>query len=162
MYIRFSSSSVSARLVEGNRTIEEKPLIALRRKKNRPRIVAVGADASLARSRDPENVTVHNPFKHPRTFLSDFEVAEAALRHFMCRLHPRALVRPVVVLHPLEKTEGGITQVEYRGLVDLGGSIGGRKVYVYTGPTLDDSDLSSTEFLESQCSAGPNSKISEI
>jgi len=164
VYIKFSASTLFARYVEKNRIIEEKPLLAVKKGKNgKNRVVGFGKDASIAKSKDPENITVHNAFSHPRTFVSNFEVAEAALRHLIYMvIRRRIIVRPIVVLHPLEKLEGGITQIEYRGLMELGESIGGRKVYIWTGPTLADNDLLNKQFLENNCLTRPDSTISEI
>ena len=164
VYIKFSASTLFARYVEKKRIIEEKPLLAVKKgKKVGNRVVGFGKDASIAKSKDPENISVHNAFSHPRTFFSNFEVAEAALRHLIYMvIERRIIVRPIVVLHPLEKLEGGITQIEFRGLMELGESIGGRKVYIWTGHTLADNYLLNKQFLEENCLTKPDSTISEM
>lgn len=164
VYIKMSSSNLYVRYVEKNRFIEERPFLAIKKGKNRKkRVVGFGNDATIAKSKDPETITVHNAFSHPRTFVSDFEVAEATLRQLLYLVvQRRIIVRPIVVLHPLEKLEGGITQIEFRGLMELGASIGGRKVYIWTGATLVDNDLLDKTFLEKNCLTSADSTISEI
>ena len=164
VYIKISSSKLLAWYVEKNRIIEESPLLAIQKGKNgKNRVVGFGKEATIAKSKDPGAITVHNAFSHPRTFVSDFEVAEATLRQLIYMVvQRRIIVRPIVVLHLLEKLEGGITQIEYRGLMELGESIGGRKVYIWTGATLAENDLLNKTFLEENCLTRADSSISEI
>lgn len=162
VYIRFSSSLIHVRLVEKNRTIEEKPLIAISRKNGKYRVAGVGKEADIVKSKDPSSVTIHNAFNHPRTFVSNIDVAEATLRQFVYLVIQRkVMVRPLIILHPLEKIDGGITHIELKGLLDLGLSIGGRKVYVWTGRNLKDIELLNSEFLERNC-VRPDGTISQI
>lgn len=164
VYIKFSASTLFARYVQKNRVVEERPFLAVKRGKNRRnRVVGFGKDTSIAKSKDPEIITVHDPFSNSRTFVSNFEVAENILRHLIYMVvQRRIIVRLFVVLHPLEKLEGGITQIEYRGLMELGECIGGRKVYIWTGSNLADNDLLSKKVLEGNCLTRPDSIISEI
>jgi rod shape-determining protein MreB len=164
VYIKISSSKLFARYVEKNRFIEERPLLAIKKGKNgKNRVVGFGKDATIAKSKDHKTITVHNAFSHPRTFVSNFEVAEATLRQLIYLVvQRRFIVRPIVILHPLEKLEGGITQIEFRGLMELGESIGCRKVYIWTGATLADNDLLDKTFLENNCLTRADSTISEI
>ena len=80
IYIKFSSELIHIRYAEKNRIIEEKPIIAVSKAKNRHIVVAVGKECDRAQSKDPSKIQVYNAFKHPRTFLSNFEFAEATLR----------------------------------------------------------------------------------
>lgn len=50
----------------------------------------------------------------------------------------RGLVRPVVVLYPMDMVEGGLSEVEERVLVELAKSLGARKVLLHLGPVLTD------------------------
>ncbi len=157
IYIKFSSNSIHIRYAERNRIIEEKPIIAIRKIKNKHIVVAVGKDSERAQAKDPSRVQVYNAFKHPRTFLSNYEFAEATLRYFICKIvHRKMLVRPIIIFHPTEKLDGGITQIEFRGLMELGTSIGGRKILVWKGHTLTHNELLDTSFLEKNCLETPN------
>lgn len=149
IYIKFSSKVISVRYVEKQRTIEEQPVIAIKNSKKRKVVVAVGRDSKKAFLEDPVNITIHNAFKHPRTFLWNFEIAESTLRHFVCKaVQRKILVTPVVIFHPTENIEGGVTQIERRGLQELGASIGARETFIWTGRTLTDTELSDKNFLK--------------
>ncbi len=150
IYIKFSSKIISLRYVEKQRTIEEEPIIAIKNDKKRKRVVvAVGRDSKKVQLEDPVNVTILNAFKHPRTFLSNFEIAEATLRYFVCKIIQRnLLVTPIVIFHPTENIEGGLTQIERRGLQELGASIGARETFIWTGRSLTDDELTDKKFLK--------------
>jgi len=138
-------------MVEENRTIEDKPLVALAPgPKGKRIVVAVGSEAQAAFLKGDGSVTIHNGFDHPRSCVCDFDIAEAALRYFIRRVASRAkLIRPIIIVHPLEKIEGGLTQVECRALRELAESAGARKAYVWTGRVLDFQELTSLQFPQS-------------
>lgn len=148
LYIRISSDLLSVRLVDQNCTYEDLPLIALAPDaKGRRRVVGVGSEAQTAHSTGKGTVTIHNGFDHPRSCIGDSEIAEATLRHFIRRVTNRlTLLRPTVVIHPLEKIEGGLTEIECRGLHDLAERAGAGRVYVWAGRVLDDQELTSLQF----------------
>ena len=149
LYIKFSSKNISIRYVEKQTTIEEEPIIAIRNEIKSKKIIAVGIDSKRAQFKDPVNVTIHNAFKHPRTFLSNFEIAEATLRYFVYKIVQRNfLVKPIIIFHPTENIEGGVTQIERRGLRELGISVGARETYVWTGRLLTDGELTDKHFLK--------------
>lgn len=148
IYIKFSSKVISLRYVEKQKTIEQEPVIAIHNGKKRKTIVAVGKESRKIQQENPVNVTPHNAFKHPRTFLWNFELAEATLRYFVFKiLQRKLLVKPLLIFHPTENIEGGVTQIEYTGLKELGASIGARKTYIWTGRSLTDSKLTDKKFL---------------
>lgn len=149
IYIQFSSKQILLRYVEKRETLSDEPIIALKTDRKRKKVVAVGKEAQQEQSKDPSNITIHNAFKHPRTFLDNFEIAEATLRYFIYKLVQRKMfVTPLIIFHPTENIEGGVTQIEHRGLVELGASIGARKTYIWTGRTLSDEELVDATFLE--------------
>jgi rod shape-determining protein MreB len=138
-------------LVEKNRTIEDKPLVALTSgRKGKRIIVAVGSEAEIAQSKGGNSVTIHNGFDHPRSCVRDFEIAQSTLQYFITRVVDRkAFLRPIIILHPLERIEGGLTQIEYRGLRDLAVSAGAREAYIWTGRVLDLQELIKLDFPQS-------------
>jgi len=155
IYIKFSSDLIHIRYAEKDRIIEEKPVIAISKIKNRYKVVAVGKDS--VRTQASPKVQVYNVFKHPRAFLPNFEFAEVTLRYFIYKIvHRKMLVRPIIVLHPTEKLDGGITQIEFKSLVELGTSIGGRKVFIWKGHTLTNRELLDPSFLEKNCLESPD------
>lgn len=82
-----------------------------------------------------------NPFSHPRTIFSDFTVGEKLIRHGLLSMIGglggfTATSPALAIIHPLEKLEGGLTEIERRALKELGLGAGFREVVVYTGPEL--------------------------
>lgn len=157
LYIKIKSDWLSVRFVEQNRTFEDKPLVALGADRKGKRIVvAVGSGAASAHSPSGGSVTIHNGFDHPRTCIRDFEIAEATLRYFISQAlsETTLLVKPVVIMHPLEKTDGGLTQIEHRALYELAESAGARKAYVWTGRVLDLQELTTRQFPHSDGKLG--------
>lgn len=151
LYIKIKSDWLSVRFVDQNRTFEDRPLVALRPdRKGKQIVVAVGSGALSAHSQGG-GVTIHNGFDHPRTCIRDFEIAEATLRYFVSQTLSGStlLLKPVVVMHPLEKIEGGLTQIEHRALSELAESAGARKAYVWTGRVLDLQELTTLQFPQS-------------
>lgn len=151
LYIKIKPDLLSVSLVEQNRTFEDKPLVALGTgRKGKRIIVAVGSEAEPAHSMCGDSVTIHNGFDHPRSCVRDFEIAQATIRYFINRVvNRKTLIRPIIIIHPLEKIEGGLTQIEYRGLLDLAVSAGAREAYVWTGRVLDPQELTKLQFPES-------------
>jgi len=83
--------------------------------------------------------TTMNPFSHPRTLLSHFSQAESFIRECIIESTGHGLTKaaPIVVMHPMEKLDGGLTQIERRAFLELGYGAGAREVHVYTGQALD-------------------------
>lgn len=88
------------------------------------RLVAAGASAHEMLGRTPERVLTMRPLSDG--VITDAEVTEQLLRHFVERVRPTRLVRPrTVVCVP-----SGITAVERRALEDAAMRCGARRVYV--------------------------------
>ena len=91
-----------------------------------------------AKSRIPilcKVIRVLNPFKHSRSFVADFLCAEKVLQHGVYTMHNNPIIRPSprVIIHQLDKTEGGLTDIEERVLRELAISAGAREVVIYLG-----------------------------
>ena len=67
--------------------------------------------------------------------IADFTTAEYQLREAVKSVR-RGLRKPEVLIHPMERIEGGVTQVEYKVFVELGVGVGASRVGVHTGPPL--------------------------
>ena len=113
------------------------PLVAI---ETHPRgvkkIVGIGAAAGQLPLRS--NIELINPFSHPRTLLSDFLVAEKLVMHAVREACGKGLVpaAPAIIMHPMEKLEGDLTQVERRAFRELALGAGARAVVVYQGEEL--------------------------
>jgi rod shape-determining protein MreB len=146
LYVRIAAQRLALLHVESGREFADTPLLALDASSGKPVVVGVGSEAAAKAGLD--KITVANGFDHPRTLLADFTIAEQTLRQFVVRIVPRSLFAPapVIVLHPLEKLEGGLTQIEARALAELGRGAGARQVFVWEGPALSVDELRTLDF----------------
>src|SRR5438128_2644229 len=94
------------------------------------RVLAVGDEAKRMLGRTPANIVAVRPLKDG--VISDFEVTEAMLRHFISKVHNRKLMkaRPRVVI----AVPSGITEVEKRAVKESALHAGAREVYLIEEP----------------------------
>ncbi len=146
VYVRIKPDLLSVLHVESGNEHNDVPVLAIEQKDGKSSIIALGHDAE-ARIRLP-NVKLANGFKHPRTLLADFTVAEHTLKHFLKIVLPHSLfaVSPVVVIHPQAVLEGGLTQIEIRAFAELAIGAGARKSFVWEGPELSKEELRNLQF----------------
>lgn len=97
--------------------------------KGRRKVVAVGIEAKNMLGRTPDKITAVRPIKDG--VITDFEIAEAMLRHFIRKVqHRRSFVRPrIIVCVP-----HGITEVEKRAVKESAQLAGAREVYLIEEP----------------------------
>lgn len=84
------------------------------------------------------------PFSHPRSTLNDFYIAELLLNKIVKKVIPNKLFStlPLMIIHPMEKSEGGLTAIEVRAFQGLSFRAGARDIAVYQGKdTLDISTI---------------------
>lgn len=88
-------------------------------------------------------VTAQKPFTTTRLLVGQFQEAESLLRKGIQEIGNKGLfqVSPVVIIHPIEMVEGGLSEVEERLFRELASSCGARSVFVYTGAPLADSEV---------------------
>ena len=71
------------------------------------KVLAVGSEAKKMLGRTPGNIVAIRPLREG--VISDFDITEAMIRHFILRVHNRrSLVRPRIIV----SIPSGITQVE--------------------------------------------------
>ena len=92
--------------------------------------------------------SIVNGFKHPRTLIADFTVAEQTLKYFLKLVLPTSPFKasPIIVIHPQAQLEGGLTQIEIRAFAELGLGAGARRVFVWDGPELTREELGELRF----------------
>lgn len=146
LYIKLRAQQLSALNAKSGQVLDEPPLLAIQALGGKRKVLAAGHAAR--RLLGQPGVELVNGFDHPRSLLADFTLAESTLRLFFRQLAPQTFssAAPVLVLHPLEHLEGGLTQVEIRGLHELGRSAGARKVHLWVGRELSREELLARQF----------------
>ena len=84
------------------------------------------------------------PFSHPRTLLGNFVNAEFFLKKLVAEIGGGLLLKPAMLIHPLERIDGGLTQIEERAFQELAVGAGASKVKVWTGEALTDAQVLET------------------
>jgi rod shape-determining protein MreB and related proteins len=77
--------------------------------------------------------TPERPFSNTRMLVADFTAAERCLRHALAEMKVFGIfnfLQPKLCIHPKEKTEGGLSEVEKRILVEVGRGAGAKKVEI--------------------------------
>lgn len=135
LLIELSERTVAIKTFKSNTKYEDEPFIAIEKKDGKEIIKAIGKDAKYLSA---PNTRVLNPFKHSRSFVADFMCAEKILQHGIYSIH-KSKIRPAprVVIHQLEKTDGGLTDIEDRVLRELALGAGAREVLVYLGERIN-------------------------
>lgn len=81
------------------------------------------------------------PFTTARLLIGEFERAETALTKTIKHLHKGIFPpSPVVIIHPLEMIEGGLSEVEKRTLLDVADGAGASISTVWVGKKLSDEE----------------------
>lgn len=134
LYIQVWEDRVQIRNLQTGETITDEPLLALTRgQTNLNTIHAFGYPAkSFAYKADVEVV---NPFSHPRLLVANFQQAERVIKILVTKLCRKKLFSPSprIVFQPMEKLEGGITDIEMRVYRELCLGAGAREVVIYLG-----------------------------
>jgi rod shape-determining protein MreB len=145
-YLKLTPELFSLLDVQSGMLLSEQPLLAYKTDKGR-RIPLAAGNAALGCA-GQAGVTLANGFRHPRTLLADFSIAAATLKLLLqkCAKPFHLQLAPTLILHPQAMLEGGLTQIEIRGLVELARSAGARKIFLWTGPELPAATLGTLDF----------------
>jgi len=93
------------------------------------KVLAVGLEAKKMLGRTPGNIVAIRPLREG--VISDFDITEAMIRHFIRRVHNRrSLVRPRIIV----SIPSGITQVERRAVRETVQSAGAREIFFIEEP----------------------------
>jgi rod shape-determining protein MreB len=144
LYVQVWENHLKVICIKSNAEFSEPPFIAI--EKNGKAIVkAVGTEAKLLLNNPAYEVT--NPFSHPRQLLANFQKGEKIIQHAVRRVLGKKLFSPSprIVFQPMEKTEGGLTEVEVRAFKELCLGAGAREVVVYLGAPLSRQTFNYTE-----------------
>jgi hypothetical protein len=91
-----------------------------------------------------ESVNSPTPFSTERLLVGTFSNAEPVLRKLVKNILPKGLIRmrPKVVIHPLSRVEGGLSEIENRVFEELAGGAGALVVVIHVGDALSDEEVS--------------------
>jgi rod shape-determining protein MreB len=88
------------------------------------------------------HATASPPFSHPRMLVGDFTAAEACLKSLADQSRGSGFAfKTEMLMHPMERLEGGLTQIESRVFRELALGAGASKVAVWVGAPLGDADV---------------------
>jgi len=153
-YIRLRFGWISVRLIRQGELLgdfEGKAQVAVKRASvasaaSLPEVVAVGDEVEDALLRFPEELVVRTAFDHPRLIFGNLDSTILVMKHFVLRAAQQAdisLRGCRVVIHPQRELEGGLSDLEAQGLIELATRAGGRDVGIYNGSAeLTPQDLS--------------------
>ncbi len=128
LLIELRSKQLSVQVFGTSERVDLSPYIAIEDTKNN--VLAVGDKAKYLSG---SNITVLNPFDHKRWFVGDFACAEKVLQYAVREVlgHNKFVLSPRIVMHQLEKVDGGLTDIEERVLKELAMGAGAREVLVH-------------------------------
>ena len=151
LYIQIAENRLRVIRVANGDEFNQAPLMALEEKGGKVVVKAVGDDA--AKCKNQAGVEVVNPFSHPRLLVADFQKAEKVLMHAFQTLFAKSwfAVAPRVVVQPMEKLEGGLTDIELRVFRELCLGAGAREVVVYVGTVLPWQDFNFADIKAKHC-----------
>jgi rod shape-determining protein MreB len=86
-------------------------------------------------------LTASSPFTTERLLVGNFTVAQTLLKRGLKIVMGKKFFAPAILMHPIEKIDGGLSQVEERVLKDLAIIAGAQKVLVWVGHELIDDDV---------------------
>lgn len=138
LYAQIWENRIRVTNLESGDVYEEQPLMAIETNDKGERIIAAIGNSARS-SALSSNTIIVNPFSHPRALLSDFQVAEKLLQHIVSLMLRKKFLSPtpLMVIHPMEKTEGGLTMIEKRAFRELALGAGAREVVVFEGPQIE-------------------------
>jgi rod shape-determining protein MreB len=137
LLVELSENKISIKVFSSNIKYEDEPYIAIETTRKGEIVKAIG---KIAKRETSSKITITNPFQHPRSFIGDFFLAEKIIQHGVFEIH-KSRIRPAprIIMHQLEKTEGGLTSIEDRVLRELAVGAGAREVVIYLGGKINTS-----------------------
>lgn len=149
-YVQIRASRLTVTNTTTGERWDQAPLLALESNaKGGKTVLTIGDEA---KKRVDAGIEVVNPFTHPRTLISDFSLAEKLLQEVFKAMSKNRLMpaSPAVIMHPLEKLEGGLTQIEIRAMRELALGAGARDVLVREGSDLTGRNIDFAELLREE------------
>jgi hypothetical protein len=154
LYVRIKPKWICLTSVRDEIKVEDIPQLGLNEHEE---IEVVGRDVERALTEKrihKRPIIVREGFNHPRAIINDFEVAAKLIQHFTRRYLSLAgsnfafaelLGQVRLILHPLERIEGELTEVAAQALYEIG-RLTARRVYVWSGQELFKNEIATLKF----------------
>jgi len=91
--------------------------------------------------RNEIELSTESPFSTERLLVGNFTAAQTLLKKGLRIVIGKKLFSLSIIMHPMEKIDGGLSQVEERVLKDLAIIAGAQKVEVWVGHELTDDEV---------------------
>lgn len=136
LYIQIWENRLKVVNVQSLQQFDEVALIGVKHAKKGLQLDSIGYQARKSIKADVE---VSNPFDHPRSLLNNFYLSAMLIQQAMKQVYKTGRFKPLpqIIMHPMEKLEGGLTGIEERAFQELAFQVGGRDVVVYSGAEID-------------------------
>jgi rod shape-determining protein MreB len=150
IYVQIWECRIKVVNVSSNDCFDDSPLVVIRTSDKGEKLISgIGNKASQSLE---FNEKVANPFSHPRVLFSDFHIGEKLLQHAFRQISNIKYLRPrpKVIIHPMEKTEGGLTMIEKRAFRELAIGAGAIEVKLHLGIPLTIASIDFDKFEEDE------------
>lgn len=135
LLIEIRENILTVKAFSSDSKFEEAPLVAVETINGKQIARKIGTQASHVSA---PNITVINPFSHPRSMISNFSLAQHVIKYAIEKVHEtKVQPAPRVIMHQLEKNVGGFTEIEERVLNELAYGAGAREVLIYSGTQIN-------------------------
>lgn len=148
LYVQIWEERLKVTDVANDESFDDSPIVVIQTQEKGKKVIS-GIGKRAANSVKQNEIAV-NPFSHPRALLSNFYVGEKLLQHAFKSLGSIKSFRPrpKVVMHPMEKTEGGLTAIEERAFRELALGAGAIDIKIHVGKPLNTYGFQFDEFQE--------------
>lgn len=146
LYVRVARRELSVRDTSTRKEWRQPAAVAICR--DDESVVAAGQEAVGRLKNHVKGVDLVWPFDHPRCVLANFLLTERLLQFAVHSLYSSRwlLPSPVILIHPIERFEGGLTDLELRALRELAAGAGAREALVWQGRELHDTEVGDERF----------------
>ncbi len=86
-------------------------------------------------------LTTTTPFTSERLLIGNFTVIQSLIKKGLKIVMGKKFFPPIFLMHPIEKVEGGLSQVEERVIKDLAVLAGAQKGVLWLGHELNDKEV---------------------
>ena len=149
LYIQVWPDRIKVTNLSSKMVFDETPLMAIRENsKGVPIVEAIGDKVKCINEVDGYKII--NPFMHPRLLVHDFQAGEKIIQHIFQTIHEHKFFAPSprVIFQPMDRLEGGVTEIEKRVYRELCLGAGAREIHIHIGSELSIYNINFEELRE--------------